>query len=305
MAMQAGFAGSRVLLLLGAGLGGSLLLNNVHLRDLLADLSRVLSKHLREKEEAGESAFDSTTAALTAQVRRLTAELRQLASSSSRPITVVTNQGRSVSVASYMVPAAVVGLAGYGYVRWKGWSVGDFMYVTKQGMNSAVASVTKQLETVSAALAAAKRQISRRLDGVTKSLEDQSEATRALKGEVENVGTRIGLLGEDVETVQNMVQGLEVKIDTIESKQDFANQGIVLLCRFVMQSLEGVQKPELVQNMHQYAKIPFSRSTSFPASLGLKDLEMISNTLSNPTQNGSARPPLLPSHPCRTQSGKV
>ncbi|PTQ42234.1 hypothetical protein MARPO_0031s0188 [Marchantia polymorpha] len=280
MAMQAGMGASKVLILVGAGVGGSIVLRNSKISDILADLSRVLSKHLQEDGDRPSGSGGDSTEALTAQVRRLTMELRQLAASN-RPITVVNGSPSSGgNLGSLIVPAAVLGVAGYGYMWLKGWSFSDVMYVTRRNMSNAVASMSKQLETFSAALVATKRQLTLRLDNVSKSLEHNTALTHAIQAQVGQVRGDVAQVGLEMREVQRQIEGLEGKIDEVQGKQDFTNQGIVLLCRFVLQGLEGGGQPELLQGFHAYSRTRLERSTSssFAASSGLKGFHAYSRT---------------------------
>lgn len=297
MAVAAGFAGSRLLLIVGAGATASLVFNNSYFSDIVRDLTKVLVKHLKEADpeaagaEGGQST-DGATAALSAQVRRLTQELRQLASASSRPITVVDASGQRGGFASFTVPLAVVGVAGYGYMWWKGIGLGDLMYVTKRGMATAVSSMKQQLEQLSSSIASTRRQLTGRLDGMARAIADSSTVQGEIQQQVLEVRGSLGQVGHDVETVQHQLEGLEGKMDKIEEKQDFANHGIVLLCRFVMQGLEGQRRPELVQGLHAYSKSPpVTRSISFGgSSTGLKELEFISSRLEDAGRYPAAKP---------------
>lgn len=115
----------------------------------------MLTKHLKDDGHKGDGGAND--AALTLQVRRLTQELHNLASSS-RTVTVVQiGSGSGTSITSFILPAAVVGGVSYAYMWWKGCSFSDIMYVTRKGMNNAVAGVGKQLEHVSAALASTRK----------------------------------------------------------------------------------------------------------------------------------------------------
>ncbi|OAE21864.1 hypothetical protein AXG93_1998s1010 [Marchantia polymorpha subsp. ruderalis] len=297
-----------------SGVGGSIVLRNSKISDILADLSRVLSKHLQEDGDRPSGSGGDSTEALTAQVRRLTMELRQLAASN-RPITVVNGSPSSGgNLGSLIVPAAVLGVAGYGYMWLKvspignvfnlkkialGWSFSDVMYVTRRNMSNAVASMSKQLETFSAALVATKRQLTLRLDNVSKSLEHNTALTHAIQAQVGQVRGDVAQVGLEMREVQRQIEGLEGKIDEVQGKQDFTNQGIVLLCRFVLQGLEGGGQPELLQGFHAYSRTRLERSTSssFAASSGLKELQHFSEKLliqtgspgdANPTSNRSS-----------------
>lgn len=305
-------AGSRLLLIVGAGATASLVMNNSHIADVLRDLTKVLVKHLKEADDpeaaGGEGGKgDSSTAALSAQVRRLTQELRQLASASSRPITVVHASGqRGGGFASFAVPLAVIGAVGYGYMWWKGMGIGDLMYVTKRSMSVAVSSMKQQLEQLSSTIANTRRQLTGRLDGMARAIDDSSSVQGEIQQQVLEMQGSLGRVGKDVGTVQHQLEGLEGKMGTIEEKQDFANHGIVLLCRFVMQGLEGQRHPELVQGLHAYSKSPPSvtRSLSFGGtSSGLKELEFISTQLESSSrfvapkvESGNGHTPQTP--PC-------
>ncbi|CAK9872878.1 unnamed protein product [Sphagnum jensenii] len=293
MAMQSSLGASKVIILLGAGLAGSVLVGNSRISDILSDLSKVLAKHLKEEGDSSGEGTD-TAAALTAQVRRLSQELRQLASSS-RAVTVVNANPSSTTanLSTLVLPVAVIGAAGYGYLWWKGLSWGDVMYVTRKSMSNAVSSVSKQLENVSAALSSTKKHLTQRLEVVTKTLDDSLAVQGLIKDHVFEVRGEVERSRAEIENVQRLVEGLEVKIDEVQGKQDFANQGILFLCRF-LQSLEMHQQhqPELPQGFQ--AKLLKSsnldRTASAPAvcsaSVGLKELQFISETLESSSTHG-------------------
>ncbi|KAJ7545407.1 hypothetical protein O6H91_09G118200 [Diphasiastrum complanatum] len=291
MATQVGLATSKLLILVGAGVTGSMLLKNGRLSDFLSDLSKVLVKHLKEEEKNTSRDGADIAANLSAQVNRLSQELRQLAGS--RSITVVNGTANQTgSISSYALPVIFVGAAGYGYFWWKGWSWTDVMYVTKKNMSNAVASVTKQLEQLSTALSATKRQLASRLDLVSKTLDDSMQVQGLIKDQVVEVHGEVVRVGGEIENVQRIVEGLEVKLDAVQYKQDFTNQGIVLLCQFV-QGLEGVQRQDLLQGFSPLSKPHLERSTSsaLPAPAGLKELQAISEALSKGSYGGATKKP--------------
>ncbi|KAH7441580.1 hypothetical protein KP509_03G044300 [Ceratopteris richardii] len=177
---------------------------------------------------------------------------------------------------------AVVGAAGYCYMWWKGWSLSDMMYVTKKNMANVVSSFTKQLEQVSAAVAAAKRQLSQRMEKLNDKLDEQKEVTGAIKFEVGEVREKLAEMGLDIDSVQRLVEGLGSKIDKIEGKQDLTNAGVVYLCHFV-QGLAGGQRPELLQSSSTKARLDRSPS----GFGGLKELQYFSEALK---PNGLSKP---------------
>ncbi|KAF8408058.1 hypothetical protein HHK36_007199 [Tetracentron sinense] len=150
MAMQTGIGFSKILILVGAGYTGSIVLKNGRLSDLLADLQSLV-KGMEKSEDPSKTDTDYSEA-IAAQVRRLAMEVRQIASA--RQITVLNGNSSQIgNITSLAMPAAALGALGYGYMWWKGLSFSDLMYVTKRNMATAVSSMTKHLEQVSAALA--------------------------------------------------------------------------------------------------------------------------------------------------------
>ncbi|KAJ0052505.1 hypothetical protein Pint_01919 [Pistacia integerrima] len=161
MALQAGVQTSKVLVLLGAGLTGSIVLRSGRLSELIAQLQELL-KGVNEVEI---SPFKYDSALLLAQIQQLSQEIKELTLSS--PVTIFNGNSsssgmyikshifplRTGSYASYLMPAAALGAMGYCYMWWKGLSFSDVLFVTKHNMVNAVATVSKQLEHVSEAVA--------------------------------------------------------------------------------------------------------------------------------------------------------
>ncbi|KAI5084169.1 hypothetical protein GOP47_0000338 [Adiantum capillus-veneris] len=257
-----------------SGVAGSILAQNGSLTDFFDDTYKVLVKHLKnDGEHTKQSSVDSN---LLAQLNRLRQELSTLASERSSSITVVSGSSRTNgSIVSYAVPALLLGVTGYGYMRWKGLSFSDFMYVTRRSMSDAVSSVSKQLEQVSTALQATKRHLTSRLEHLSGNLDQNMELQEELKNEVSLVRGDVEKYGLEIETVQRLVQTLGVKIDTIENKQDMANTGVIYLCNFV-EKMQISQPSEAVQGLH---KPRLDRGGSSTGSIGFKYLQSLSNTL--------------------------
>ncbi|KAG5521152.1 hypothetical protein RHGRI_033639 [Rhododendron griersonianum] len=228
MAMQTGIGFSKIIILVGAGYTSTLLFKNGKLSDVLGDLQSLV-KGLEKKGQSAEGDTDYSDA-IASQVRRLAAEVRQLASA--RQITVL-NGNSGGNVTSLVVPAAAVGALGYGYMWWKGLSFSDLMYVTKSSMATAVSNLTKHLEHVSEALAATKRHLTQRIENLDGKLDEQVEMSKLIKNEVTDVRVDLSQIGYDLDTLQRMVSGLDGKIMSLEDKQDLANKGVLYLCSFV------------------------------------------------------------------------
>ncbi|KAI3792300.1 hypothetical protein L2E82_06175 [Cichorium intybus] len=224
MAMQAGIGFSRIIILVGAGYTGTLLIKNGKLSDVLGELQGLVKGYEGKQGDGAEGDYSD---AIASQVRRLAMEVRQLASS--RQITVL-NGGSGGNITSLVVPAAALGAVGYGYMWWKGMSFSDLMYVTKSNMANAVSNLTKNLEQVTDALAAAKRHLTQRIENLDGKLDDQVEISKLIKNEVTNVRGDVSQIGYDLDSLNKMISGLNGKIMTLEEKQDMTNLGVWYLC---------------------------------------------------------------------------
>lgn len=242
MAMQAGVStSSKVLIIVGAGLTSSVILRSGRLSDVIAQLQELL----KGVNEAEISPNTPHTAILSAQIRQLAQEIREL--TISRPVTIFNeNSASSGSFASYIMPAAALGAMGYCYVWWKGWSFSDLMFVTKHNMANAVATVSKQLEHVSEALASTKKHLTKKLETLDWKVEEQKELSNLIANDVNEVKSNLSQIGLDFEIIHQMVSGLEGKVDILESKQDLTNSGILHLCQ-IAQGFKQGQNPELLQ----------------------------------------------------------
>lgn len=226
MAMQAaGVAPSKILILVGAGLTGSIILKNGRFLEVMAELQELMNGV--NQAEVFSNHYD--TSFLASQIRNLAQEVRDL--TLSRPVAIFNEEhGSSGSLSSYIMPAAAVGALGYCYMWWKGWSFSDVMFITKRNMASAVANMSKQLDQVSAALAVTRKHLTQRLENLDGKVDEQKEISKLIRNEVHEARTDLSQIGFDVESIQNMVSSLEGKIGLLESKQDMTNSGIYYLC---------------------------------------------------------------------------
>ncbi|KAL7149865.1 hypothetical protein ABFS83_05G069900 [Erythranthe nasuta] len=251
MAMQAGMGLSRIVFVVGAGYTGTILLKNGKLSDVLGELQNLA--------KGGESDGDSD--AIATQIRRLAMEVRQLASS--KQITVLNGNGES-NLASLIVPAAAVGALGYGYMWWKGISFSDVMFVTKSSMANAVSNLTKHLDNVSKALAATKRHLTQRIESLDGKLDEQVEISKLIRNEVVDVRDDLSHIGFDLDELHRMVAGLDLKLHSLESKQELANAGVMYLCSVVNGT--KTKMPDVLQDQLKIS------GNAVPSLLGLKEI---------------------------------
>lgn len=276
MAMQTGVSSSKVIILLGAGLTGSVILRNGRLSEVIADLQELV-KGVNKVEVPSHY----NAALLAAQVRQLAQEVREL--TLSRPVAIFNGDSASNgNVASYLLPAAAVGAMGYCYMWWKGLSFSDVMFVTKRNMANAVASVSKQLEQVSAALASTKKHLTQRLEGIDDKVEEQKETSKIILHEVNEVKSDLSQIGFDLEQIQQMISGLEGKLGLLEGKQDMTNAGIWYLCQIAGNIKDGINA-KLFQDT--VTKLALDKSTVFSEEISSKGLQFLAGSLSPEGEN--------------------
>uniref|UniRef100_A0A2P2JD70 DUF1664 domain-containing protein n=1 Tax=Rhizophora mucronata TaxID=61149 RepID=A0A2P2JD70_RHIMU len=125
---------------------------------------------------------------------------------------------------------------------WKGWSFSDVMFVTKKNMANAVSNVTKQLENLSETLASTKRHLTKRLESLDYKMEEQIGTSNLIVNEVDDMKTNLCQIGYDVDTIHQMIAGLEGKLELLETKQDATNSGLFYLCQFAGGFKDGPDK---------------------------------------------------------------
>ncbi|KAK3140553.1 hypothetical protein QOZ80_5AG0402540 [Eleusine coracana subsp. coracana] len=239
--VQAGMGLTRVVVLVGTGVAGSLVLRNGRLSEVLGELQEILDKGSKGKGGGeGDSSIDE---ALLSQIRNLSMEVRQI--SSSRSVTVVNGGSGQTGLSGLIIPVATVGALGYGYMWWKGISFSDLMYVTKRNMANAVSSMTKHLEQVQSSLAAAKRHLTQRIEKLDDKLDQQKALSGQIRDDVTDARLKLENIGSEIKNIKDLVWGLDGKIDSMEAKQDFSCAGVMYLCQFIEQS--GGKLPERLE----------------------------------------------------------
>ncbi|KAH7651199.1 hypothetical protein IHE45_20G041300 [Dioscorea alata] len=259
MFTHVGMGLSRALILIGAGFTGSFVFRNG--REFFADIQE------KSEDRSGD------TDVIAAQMCRLAQEISVLASS--RPVTILNGNSGQGSIVALIVPAATVGAVGYGYMWWKGISFSDMMYVTKRNMANAVSSMANHLEKVSAALAATKKHLTQRIQLLDDKLDEQKETSTGIKHEVSDACSKLETIGCELNTLQQLVQGLNGKVDAIEDKQEFASAGISYICNFINQ--RGAKLPDYLQDMPKPSGRRFYLNCG--ESGGLKGLQYVAESV--------------------------
>uniref|UniRef100_M8CSX7 Uncharacterized protein n=1 Tax=Aegilops tauschii TaxID=37682 RepID=M8CSX7_AEGTA len=248
MVAQAGFGLTRVVMLVGAGVAGSVVLRKARLSETLTEIQEFLEKG--EMGKGGGGGADHGINDALNEVRQLAMQVRNLGSP--RSITVLSGGSGQTGVSGLIVPAATVGALGYGYMWWKGISFGDLMYVTKQNMANVVSSMTKHLEQVQSSLAAAKKHLTQRIEKLDDKLDQQKALSGQIKDDVTGARLKLENIGSEIKNIKELVWGLDEKMDSMEAKQNFSCAGVMYLCQFIEQS--GGKLPERLEGIKPSAK---------------------------------------------------
>ncbi|CAI5504243.1 unnamed protein product [Closterium sp. Naga37s-1] len=286
--------------------------------DLLRDITRVVSKHLKSIDDGSDSKrdhSDDVNMALIDQVHKLSLQVQQL-STSSRPITVVNTppaQQHQGSIVGYVVPVAVIGAAGYGVMWWKGWRVSDLMYVTRRKMDQAVKLFGEKVTELQTALDTAKKQLAGRLEGVSKSVAEGLKMQAVIKKDVIEVKGVVTSVSRDLDNMHGLVEGMDTKLASLEQKQDIATRGVLLLCSFVSRGLQGNPgNQELLKGLADMSQMAVPQLAAGKGAAaggavglsGLKELEFISSALESSVHHSGNLPldPAYTSQPTRQAS---
>jgi len=262
MVAQAGFGLTRVVMLVGAGVAGSVVIRNGRLSEILTEIQEFL-----EKGKGGGGGADNGINDALNEVRQLAMQVRNLGSP--RSITVLSGGSGQTGVSGLIVPAATVGALGYGYMWWKGISFGDLMYVTKQNMANVVSSMTKHLEQVQISLAAAKKHLTQRIEKLDDKLDQQKALSGQIKDDVTGARLKLENIGSEIKNIKELVWGLDEKMDSMEAKQNFSCAGVMYLCQFIEQS--GGKLPERLEGIKPSAK-------RFATPMGIQGLQLAIET---------------------------
>mmetsp|Transcript_11121 Transcript_11121/g.31516 ORF Transcript_11121/g.31516 Transcript_11121/m.31516 type:complete len:291 (-) Transcript_11121:773-1645(-) len=216
----------RAVYMVSAGAIGAYVFQNAEtVSEVFGEVSRAVVHALskpnsaKSSERSSSSEKDGTVAMLTQQVDQLTRELRRLASrSNERQITYIGAQ-EGTSAGARVIQLCVLVGGSYVYLRLRGYTLQDFMYVTRASLHSTVEAVNTSLESVKGKLQVVRAEIEKRIHELSNKHDQNTAAIRSqLDTQIAYVNTQIAELGD---------------------AQGYANQGIYLLTRVVAETMAG------------------------------------------------------------------
>ncbi|KAL1187615.1 hypothetical protein V5N11_031605 [Cardamine amara subsp. amara] len=263
MALQLG----KLSIIIGAGLVGSVFAKEGVLPDvsnLVSGALKMVFRQLKE-EEPSKSISKPRNDALSAQVDILRHELQLLTSNS--PITIVTIAGSGARKYGLII---IIGVIGYGYVRWKGWKLPDFMFATRRSLSDACNNVGNQIDGFYSSLSGTKRELSSKIDRIDCSLDANTEIIQKTGREVIELRDGTVIMKDDVKSVFDAVETLASKVYRIEENQDITLRGVGALhaqCKEnirVQESKQALPSTPSVPALEAAPTTPSSRTLSLP-----------------------------------------
>eukprot|EP00871_Galdieria_phlegrea_P005102 jgi/Galph1/5593/GphlegSOOS_G4211.1 len=306
-----------VLLMVGAGISGATLYNNLDgFLSFFREVSRAAVHNLTKPSQGGtnnNTVRDSKELqSLAEQINRLSKEVSKslyaVQESTARPyVTFVgSNNGRFGLVGTLSVCGSFVFVV-FAAKRYLGFNIRDLAYVSTRRFNQAFETLRGAVSRISGALTQVREELSFKIKAVEdKVVESNISLEQKLQEEMEETRRDIYTVGGDVSEVRSIVGNMEVQLEELQNKLRFANRGIYLLCTVVSRlpenasvdlrpSLDSVQdelreftSSRFIEKLGDNAKSGLSPSSDKGALLGLgsalADLEKINIAALGPTE---------------------
>ncbi|CAI8592122.1 unnamed protein product [Vicia faba] len=260
----------KITILLGAGLVGSAIAKK---EGLLPDVSGLVSgafKVLRQLQSSDPTPTvkNPQNDALRAQVDSLRQEIEFLLREKSIIFVNPSGSGRKY------VTVVIIGV-GCGCLWWKGW-IPNMMFATRRSLNDACTGIGNQLGKVYESIEQAKKNISARINGVEKIMDESAVIVEIIEDDINKIRNETEKINGDMTGVDTFIRVIESKISEIEGNQIATNLKIEGICRIT----DGLQNG--------------TAQASIQAPLSKPTLE-----LPPPSVSVSPSPSALPSGPSR------
>ncbi|KAI3976013.1 hypothetical protein MKX01_016696 [Papaver californicum] len=265
---------TKLTILLGAGVVGSVLSQEGRTRDLLSGAFKIFVKQIKRTDDTSLSSRSKPqNEALLAQVNNLRQELQLLAYDNSP--TIIMTGGTSGGLSTYGPPLVIVIVVGYGIIWWKGWKFSSLMFATKRNLNDHCMSVAKPLDQVFTSIKVTDNKLSAKIDDVNAKIDDSITDVSATKKEVGSITGDVKNFSKKFLEVRDVVLNLESKVEKFKVNQEIDYGGVHYLCNYVADNEANVQ-----------SLIQASTSTSRPAP------ELPQTTPTPTTSTSTSRPAL-------------
>lgn len=215
---------------------------------------------------------------------------RMMRDSNRRDVVVVNRGSGSWSLMGYGVLFAGLGLA---YLRfWKGWRLGDLMYVSQATLKASTGALKQGMESLKEVTQQAKEYLQSRLDGLECAQAEHMEKTERIDNNISELGGTVDEMHDELSEVGTNVKGMQGQLGEIQDAQTYNSRGIFLLLKVVGELAHSNNfklKNELDQFSREPPPLPVSSSTP-----GLEGLLMINGSESmqpiDPTGHENSSP---------------
>lgn len=212
-------------------------------------------------EALREFALDATLGPRSTSSSKEIAQLQKLVEQLARdvhtrqPVTIVhAGSERSGSYVLYAV--LTLGCGTVLYLKfYRGWSVGDLMYVTRRGLRQGLAQVSSGIEALGKTVADVKAKLQARIAELSRKQDETIAAQAALKQQLGRVGADVEVTRGQVGQIHGLVLDMEATMSEVGANQRHANHGIFILCKAVSELMQGSNIPskaELIEYTKQH-----------------------------------------------------
>lgn len=205
------------------------------------------------RNNSGGSASSSNSQEI-AELHKLVEQLARDVNSKQQ-VTVVHAGGERAS--NYLLlSVGGLGVVAVLYLRLvKGWTISDFMWVTRRSLRQGFQQVNSGLEGLSARMADIKAKLQARIAELTRKQDETIVAQAQLKAQLKRVGDDVEVTRGQVGQIHGLVLDMEASMSEVGANQRLANQGIYVLCKAVGELMQGSNissKTELLEFTQQH-----------------------------------------------------
>eukprot|EP00189_Rhodosorus_marinus_P009866 CAMPEP_0184740196 /NCGR_PEP_ID=MMETSP0315-20130426/3209_1 /TAXON_ID=101924 /ORGANISM="Rhodosorus marinus, Strain UTEX LB 2760" /LENGTH=298 /DNA_ID=CAMNT_0027209721 /DNA_START=46 /DNA_END=942 /DNA_ORIENTATION=- len=264
--MSGGIGARFLVMVFGAGAGGSYLYTN---RDEVSSMARNVSRAtIHELSRPGADnvpagtlskgpswkeadAYKSSISELSTQVNKLTSQISR--QDSERPAVMVVSGPESDEsfVPQIVLPAMLVVLGTTAIVMHrKGVTWADVLGVTQKTFAKSVDRMQGGLTAAYSKLTVVRSELLERLWQVEKKLQLTSrELKTKIEGTVGDARNSVDEVGQQIESLQDSLRGMENQFGSIDNSMQFAVRGVHMLCSYVAEigNLSTLARSELTQ----------------------------------------------------------
>lgn len=226
-------------MLFGAGYSGSYLYNNQDKARNIADM--LLNQNSQKTTSLNVSQSTTPTVdVLSDQMARLT---REVTRTRSEPVVVMAPSGYKGSLSTIsdlfnLLGWAVVAVSVSGVVYFvayrKRFRLTDLAWVSQSTFNATITAMQQGITRVNGAVGAVKRDLGDRLRNIEGRVERvRSSLSEQIEAEVAVVKDGVSDVGDEVTNVKNVLGDVNLRIDKLDTKIDFATNGIVALVKAI------------------------------------------------------------------------